>query len=389
MKKAILSLSTVFMISTGIAGCQSNQTETTSKQQSSASSESSTKTSSSIKKDAIRMQKETKALQTAIESKDNSAIKKTAETVNNDWLSFENNVRDSFPLLYTEIEKYEQPIFMEAFNDKPDIEKLAQDAEKLQKALAQLEKAKESKSKTSAVLNEAVKNYQSYVNVQMDELVKETTTFTEAVKAQNIDQAKESYKKARVYYERIEPIAESFGDLDPKIDARIADVESEAKWTGFHRIEKALWKDNSAAGQEKVANQLLADVKELQTKTKSLTLKPEAMVAGAQELLNEAAISKITGEEEAYSRIDLIDLAANEEGSKAVYQAVLPALVENNKKLADQLDAQFNKIEATLVTLKKDGEYLPYNEMSKDQIRQLSDELSQLSNLMKDTAQIL
>src|SRR6478752_2407243 len=341
MKKAILSLSTVFMISTGIAGCQSNQTETTSKQQSSASSESSTKTSSSIKKDAIRMQKETKALQTAIESKDNSAIKKTAETVNNDWLSFENNVRDSFPLLYTEIEKYEQPIFMEAFNDKPDIEKLAQDAEKLQKALAQLEKAKESKSKTSAVLNEAVKNYQSYVNVQMDELVKETTTFTEAVKAQNIDQAKESYKKARVYYERIEPIAESFGDLDPKIDARIADVE------------------------------------------------PEAMVAGAQELLNEAAISKITGEEEAYSRIDLIDLAANEEGSKAVYQAVLPALVENNKKLADQLDAQFNKIEATLVTLKKDGEYLPYNEMSKDQIRQLSDELSQLSNLMKDTAQIL
>ncbi|RFB31728.1 hypothetical protein DZB86_31840, partial [Bacillus sp. RC] len=146
MKKAILSLSTVLMISTGIAGCQSNQTETTSKQQSSASSESSTKTSSSIKKDAIRMQKETKALQTAIESKDNSAIKKTAETVNNDWLSFENNVRDSFPLLYTEIEKYEQPIFMEAFNDKPDIEKLAQDAEKLQKALAQLEKAKESKS---------------------------------------------------------------------------------------------------------------------------------------------------------------------------------------------------------------------------------------------------
>ena len=50
-----------------------------------------------------------------------------------------------------------------------------------------------------------------------------------------------STRTARVPYERIEPVAESFGNLDPEIDARVNDVADAAKWTGFHRIEQALW----------------------------------------------------------------------------------------------------------------------------------------------------
>ena len=36
-------------------------------------------------------------------------------------------------------------------------------------------------------------------------------------------------------------MAESFGDLDPMMDAREADLEEGQKWTGWHRIEKDLW----------------------------------------------------------------------------------------------------------------------------------------------------
>ena len=32
-----------------------------------------------------------------------------------------------------------------------------------------------------------------------------------------------------MYYERSEPVAEAFGDLDPKIDARLADMKEEKK----------------------------------------------------------------------------------------------------------------------------------------------------------------
>ncbi|MEK1832074.1 EfeM/EfeO family lipoprotein [Priestia megaterium] len=66
-------------------------------------------------------------------------------------------------------------------------------------------------------MEKAVNNYKTYVNDQTEQLVKTTTTFTDAVKAGDLEKAKASYAEARVYYERIEPIAESFGDLDPKL----------------------------------------------------------------------------------------------------------------------------------------------------------------------------
>lgn len=67
--------------------------------------------------------------------------------------------------------------------------------------------------------------------------MKKTEEFTNAVKAGELDKAKALYAPARMYYERIEPIAEALGDLDPNIDARDGDVDA-ADWRGFHRIEK-------------------------------------------------------------------------------------------------------------------------------------------------------
>ena len=43
----------------------------------------------------------------------------------------------------------------------------------------------------------------------------------------NVAKAKALYPAARIPYERIEPVAESFGDLDPRIDARENDVPAE------------------------------------------------------------------------------------------------------------------------------------------------------------------
>ena len=63
--------------------------------------------------------------------------------------------------------------------------------------------------------------------------------------------AKELFAPARYHYETIEPVAESFGDLDPAIDARIDDVDDPARWTGFHRLEKMLWVDDTTKGGDR------------------------------------------------------------------------------------------------------------------------------------------
>ena len=118
----------------------------------------------------------------------------------------------------------------------------------------------------------------------------------------------------RAYYERIEPVAESFGDLDPAIDARINDVANVNSWTGFHRIERILWEQNTTKGTAPYAKRLLQDVTTLDTKVKTLTYQPAQLANGAVELLNEVAGSKITGEEDRYSHTDLSDFEANVAG---------------------------------------------------------------------------
>ncbi|MFC5702426.1 iron uptake system protein EfeO [Cohnella faecalis] len=342
-----------------------------------------------IRQGTIKLQEETTKLQDAIEKKDADEVKRIGKSINDAWLSYENTVRQIFPLEYTDVEKYEMPIFSASAYDKVDFDALKVTAAKLQEALTKLLNAKETTANTSELLNKAVANYKVYVDEQAANLANQTKVLAAAVKSGNIEQAKLEYAKGRVYFENIEPIAETFGDLDPKIDARLADVENESEWTGYHRIEKALWVDNNLQGQEKYADQLISDTEELQKQIQGLKLEPKAMVAGAMELLNEAATSKITGEEELYSHLDLIDLAANVDGSKTVYLAIIPALNEKNPELGNQLDKQFLAMEETLRGFQKNGVFVLYNELTTEQIRQISDQLSQLSNLMSQTASIL
>lgn len=354
-----------------------------------ASEASATDASAAVREGAQKMKDETAKFQEALTAKDDAKVKELSQSINDIWLSYENTVRDQFPLLYTDVEKYEMPIFSASAYDKMDYAALTDNAAKLQSSLDTLMNAKPTTAAASEVLSQAVEGYEKYVIEQTDKFVAATQVFADAVKAGDIDKAKANYTVARVYYENIEPVAESLGDLDPKIDARLPDVESEDQWTGFHRIERALWETQSLEGQDKYADQLMTDVKALQEKVKTLKLEPEAMVAGAMELLNEAATSKITGEEETYSHTDLVDLAANVEGSKAVYFAIIPALNDGHKDLADQLDAQFQKMENTLSQYNKDGQYALYTDLKTEQIRELSDQLSQLSELMSQTAKIL
>jgi iron uptake system component EfeO len=199
-----------------------------------------------------------------------------------------------------------------------------------------------------AALKQATESYQRYVNSQSIALEQKTTEFVTAVKGGDVAKAKQLYPIARTYWERIEPVAESFGDLDPKIDARVNDVEPGTEWTGFHRIEQALWEKNSTAGMAKYADQLLVDVKTVVAKAKVVKLNPLQLANGAKELLDEVARGKVTGEEDRYSHTDLWDFQANVEGSQAAIQALRPALLLRDAALVTTLDTNFKAVFAAV-----------------------------------------
>ncbi|MCH5852320.1 ferrous iron transporter, partial [Salmonella enterica] len=68
-------------------------------------------------------------------------------------------------------------------------------------------------------LSGAITEYKAYVTAETAQLVAGTKAFTDAIKAGDVEKAKSLYAPTRQHYERIEPIAELFSDLDGSIDA--------------------------------------------------------------------------------------------------------------------------------------------------------------------------
>ncbi|MEK3941828.1 Efem/EfeO family lipoprotein [Paenibacillus odorifer] len=240
----------------------------------------------------------------------------------------------------------------------------------------------------TADFTSAIDQYRTYVIQQCDEFVKQTESFTNAVKEDKIDEAKALYAPARMYYERIEPIAEALGDLDPNIDARENDVDA-AEWRGFHKLEKALWQDNTTKDMTEVADQLLKDAQLLRAKVETVEIDANLLVTGAVELLNEVSSSKVTGEEERYSHTDLYDFVANVEGAQKIYELLKPELAKKDADLEKNIGERFAALQAELAPFKSGDGYVSYEELKEDEVRKLSQNLDALAEPLSNMGTIL
>ena len=227
----------------------------------------------------------------------------------------------------------------------------------------------------------AIDTYKKYLLKNSEELTEKTKPFVEAVIEGNIAKAKQLYPAPRVNYERIEPVAESFGDLDPRIDARENDVPK-SEFGGFHRLEKALWEEESTKNMEPVAESLLEDVEELEELIKGkVKIHAVEIANGANELLTEVSTSKITGEEERYSHIDLVDFKGNVEGAEDAFLAVAPLMGEKDPSLMKEVEKDFAAVYAALKpyeTSKWPG-FVLYTELTKADTRKLAQVIDTLA----------
>ncbi len=237
-----------------------------------------------------------------------------------------------------------------------------------------------------------IAEYKVYVTKEVEGLVKQTKLFTDAIKAGDVAQARKLYAPTRQHYERIEPIAELFSDLDGSIDAREDDYEKKAedpKFTGFHRLEKALFADNTTKGMNEYALGLYKDTLELQKRIGELTFPPSKVVGGAAGLIEEVAASKISGEEDRYSRTDLWDFQANVDGAQKIVNLLRPLLEKANQPLLAKIDANFKTVDTILAKYKTAEGYESYEKLTtadrnamKGPITTLAEDLSQLRGVL-------
>ena len=236
----------------------------------------------------------------------------------------------------------------------------------------------------AALQKTAVDQYAAYVKDQSQQLLAGTEDFAAAFAAGEEAKAKELYPQVRMHWERIEPVAESFGDLDPILDAREADLEEGQEFTGWHRAEKDLWAPKgytkmTQAQRQQIADGMVENTAELATRAQALEFTPDKLANGAKELLDEVATGKVTGEEEAFSHTDLWDFQANLEGAKIAYQDLAPLLKGTEDALDAELAQNFATLQEQLDAYRVGEGFKYYDQLSTAQVQELAAGVDALS----------
>jgi len=247
----------------------------------------------------------------------------------------------------------------------------------------------------------AVASYTAYTKDQVAQLVPQVEAFVAAYLAGDDDQARALFAPSRVSYERVEPTAAQFGDLDPAIDYRKPGAEAEGlDFTGFHRIEMDLWIDEARvnypdetiepldqAGRQAIGDKLVADVTELYelVHAADFELTISDITNGAIGLLDEVSApdGKLPGEENEFAHTDLSDFYANVEGAEVAYLAVRSIAEgkgEDGAALVAELDEQFAAMKALLETYGSyEAGFVSYDTVGQDERNELAAQLNALS----------
>ena len=214
--------------------------------------------------------------------------------------------------------------------------------------------------------------YRAAVVAAADAFQGATRTLTNAVRAGDIAAAKAAYVPAHRRYVALEPLAE---DLDTRIDGRTD--TGRATWTGFHRIEKALWADGSLANMTGYANALDLDVLALRQVVGRASYRPVDVAKTANDLLTACVVTMVTGAEERWAHTDLDDLAAAVGAAHAAYAALRPTLVDPG--LTATIDARFAAVGRALAPYWRDDGYVDYTTVTAAERRQLAVALDALA----------
>ena len=224
-----------------------------------------------------------------------------------------------------------------------------------------------SSDNVSVAFQQGIAGYAKYVTQEVGNMITSTDALKTAVDSGDLTASQKAYALARPYYERIESDVDGFvlpghkatdnaGNLDYLIDMRASNLDPKVGWHGFHAVERDLFQGKKiTASTKSLAAELDTNVNRLDALTKSITYKPEDLANGAADLLEEASTTKISGEEEQYSHIDIVDLAANVEGAQQAFAYLQPGLTLIDPTLTKTIVTQFATVNTLLDKYKDDG----------------------------------
>jgi len=328
-------------------------------------------------------------LKTALEGKDATKVKELTKKIDEEWLSFENDVKTKLPDQYVNVEKYLNTLIAGGKQTELEFDVLTTLNDSLLPALQTLSDTLKSGEgavnkdslEQSAEIQAATKEYAKYVQSQGDELVTGLEALLKEIKGGDLKKSQDQYVKARFPYERIEPIIELFAELDGTMDARVDDFASadDENFTGYHRLEHFLFVKKETKGAVKYAERLLEDGKKMREEIVAMQIDPTLFVTGVGELMEEAQSSKITGEEERWSQATLPVVRANVEGAEKIFELLRAELKKKDAALEEKIDKNLKAVLKQIDDFSPNGVFTPFDQLSQTQQMDLKNKLEALA----------
>lgn len=206
----------------------------------------------------------------------------------------------------------------------------------------------------------ALAEYRVFLALESDALEDAASSLAQAIESADPKQARALYAPAHQAYKRIEPMAELFADLDTRLNARsdyYEKREADPAFSGFHRIEYGLFKQNDITQLQPVARQLLADIARLKERLRALNVPPERLAASAAKLLRRTADNLPAGGEDHYGHGELANLQGTLEGTRKISELLAPLLVKAAPELQKTIDQRFAGLNAALDSYREGGSF--------------------------------
>jgi high-affinity iron transporter len=210
--------------------------------------------------------------------------------------------------------------------------------------------------------------YRAEVSAGLEALATDTDRLRAAADAGQLAAAKQAWLVAHLDYARLGAAYDTFGNFNDEIDGRPNGLPlgvDDPGWTGFLRVEFALWQNQPAATVAATVDQLDASVHQLVAAFPEETIPFNDLSLRTHEILENTLQFELTGETDQGSHTALATAEANVQGTQMILGVITPLLAKRNARLVATLNSDLRGLASLMQTFQlSNGSWTPVQSLS-------------------------
>jgi high-affinity iron transporter len=216
---------------------------------------------------------------------------------------------------------------------------------------------------TYAELAPLVASYRAEVSAGLAVLATDTDALRAAADSGQLTAAKHAWLVAHLDYARLGAAYDTFGNFNDEIDGRPNGLPlgvDDPSWTGFLRVEYALWQNQPANTVAATADQLDSYVHQLVAAFPEETIPFNDVSLRTHEILENTLQFELTGETDQGSHTGLATAEANVQGTQMILGVIAPLLEKRTSRLVATLNSDLRGLASLIESYQQpDGTWTP------------------------------